>query len=212
MTTPKFCPSCGNQNEMQAGFCYSCGSSLPALPPVPDEPMSKKKKNAAYAVVAMCFVFFGLFIFAVLLIEAQKPKRNAHIVSATPASSPSSRKAIDTPSAPSIEARQSEEFANARRHVEEFNTALSAPAIKAYMANAKLSDLSPDDLEVTVTTRWHYEPKAIRLQMAQVIWKAWAGIHRPEKPDAAYITLRDASGNKVGGSRVMGGSLIWVSD
>jgi len=208
MTTPNFCPSCGARNETQTGFCYSCGSSLPDLPLAP-----KKNNNATSAIVAMCFVFFGLFIFAILVMEAQGPKRNAQIDSAPPSTPPPSpQKAIDSPSAPSTEARQSGEFATAHPHVEEFNTTLSAPAIKAYMANAKLSDLSPDGLEITVTTRWHYEPKAIRLQMAQVIWKAWAGIHRPEKPDAAYITLRDATGNKVGGSRVMAGSLIWVAD
>lgn len=100
----------------------------------------------------------------------------------------------------------------AQTHVAEFNEKLSDPRLRAFLDRASLSDASPNQLKIAVTARWHYEPKAIRLQMAQLLWKAWASIHSPDEPDKARITLRDAMDNEVGGSRLLGGSLIWVND
>ncbi|MBL8167626.1 MAG: hypothetical protein JNJ50_05705 [Acidobacteria bacterium] len=99
-----------------------------------------------------------------------------------------------------------------RQHVEQFRATFSAPEIKVYIANVTVADANPDNLKVTVTQRWHYQPKAVRLQMAQMVWKAWAAIHSPTEPDTARITLRDTVGNEVGGSKMWGGSFIWVND
>ncbi|MNL67232.1 hypothetical protein D3C87_1917970 [compost metagenome] len=55
----------------------------------------------------------------------------------------------------------------------------------------------------------------MRLQTAQNLWKTWAkartgsGSLRKDV-DSARIELVDLNGNNVGGSRTLGGSLIWV--
>lgn len=65
---------------------------------------------------------------------------------------------------------------------------------------------------VTVGNVWHYQPKRVRLQTARLLWQAWAMIASPEAPDNARISFRDATGSEVGGSRLIGGSMIWVED
>jgi hypothetical protein len=72
--------------------------------------------------------------------------------------------------------------------------------------------LTPDYLKITVGNDWHYEPYQMRLQMAQAIWKAWAVIHSPNDLDKSRLQLVDGMDNEVGGSRVFGGSMIWVDD
>lgn len=108
--------------------------------------------------------------------------------------------------------------ANARAHLHKRNQ----DRIDIY--SAFLSVVDPDDLFVdqfsidgdrltlTVTNTWHFLPYQMRLQQAQVLWEGWATLHSPSKPDSARIILVDRNGNKVGGSRVWGGSLIWVQD
>ena len=58
---------------------------------------------------------------------------------------------------------------------------------------------------------WHRDVYQVRYQVAQTLWKAWAGIHSPNEPDKARIDILDLNGNKVGGSRIWAGSLIWVA-
>lgn len=72
--------------------------------------------------------------------------------------------------------------------------------------------LNEDDLLVVVGSDWHYEPRQMRLQMAQAMWKIWAGIHSPNEPDKARISLKDMMGNRIGGSSWMGGSVVHVDD
>jgi hypothetical protein len=66
--------------------------------------------------------------------------------------------------------------------------------------------------KITVANQWHYEPYQMRLQTAQITWKAWAGFRSPKEPDKARIKIVDRMENEVGGSRIWGGSLIWVKD
>ena len=63
---------------------------------------------------------------------------------------------------------------------------------------------------LTLPNDWHYEIYQSRLQAAQGLWKLWSTIHSPNDPDLARIKLVDLMGNEVGGSRLLGGSLIWV--
>ena len=63
---------------------------------------------------------------------------------------------------------------------------------------------------ITVENVWHVQHKQIRLQAAENIWKQWALI--TGKGDDARIKIVDLNGNEVGGSRMWGGSLIWVQD
>lgn len=65
---------------------------------------------------------------------------------------------------------------------------------------------------LTVNNLWHVRAYQLRLQDAQVLWQAWAGIRSSSNPDLARIKLVDFSGNEVGGSRALAGSLIWVQD
>ncbi len=209
-----FCPLCGHQNQLSFKHCTECGTMLPIGSPMSSVmPIVKRSEGLSLFWWAV-FGFIGLIIIVsmlgVILTRSIENKRVGQTETIISSERTEALKPVAT--APSEKSAQNDKLASARQHVNEFNTSLSAPAIKAYMTDAKLSELSSDDLEVTVSARWHYEPKAIRLQMAQVIWKAWAGIHSPNQPDSAYLTLRDAVGNKVGGSRVTGGSFIWVAD
>lgn len=67
-------------------------------------------------------------------------------------------------------------------------------------------------LTITIADAWHYQPYQLRLQGAQDLWKIWAGIHFPDKPDTARVSIVDRHGNEVAGSRVWGGSLIWAQE
>lgn len=72
-----------------------------------------------------------------------------------------------------------------------------------------------DDIwEATITVRnlWHIRAYQLRLQDAQTLWEAWAGIASPRDPDKARIKIVDLRENEVGGSRIWGGSLIWVQE
>lgn len=65
---------------------------------------------------------------------------------------------------------------------------------------------------ITVVDKWHHTNYQVRLQAAQDLWTIWRAITSPYKPDEARIELVDRNGNSVGGSRVWGGSLIWVQE
>jgi hypothetical protein len=69
-----------------------------------------------------------------------------------------------------------------------------------------------ETVSITVANGWHYQPKQIRQQSAQVLWQTWAMIYAPNDLDKARLSLRDSVGNEVGGSRWLAGSLIWVDD
>jgi len=69
---------------------------------------------------------------------------------------------------------------------------------------------------LTVSNAWHRQPKQLRLQFAQNLWKQWAVICVKQavgdNVDACRIKLIDNNGNDVGGSSFMGGSLVSVID
>lgn len=69
-----------------------------------------------------------------------------------------------------------------------------------------------DTAIITVPNIWHVRAYQIRLQDAQTLWNVWASIASPKDPDKARIKLVDFNGNEVGGSRILGGSLIWVQE
>lgn len=68
------------------------------------------------------------------------------------------------------------------------------------------------EAKLTMRNLWHIRHKQLRLQDAQALWRVWASIASPSKPDGARIKIVDQMGNEVGGSRILGGSLIWVDD
>jgi hypothetical protein len=75
-----------------------------------------------------------------------------------------------------------------------------------------VSGANAGTVRITVTDKWHYLHKQQRLQLAQSVWEMWARVYSPQDLDKARISLVDYRGNEVGGSRVFGGSLIWVQD
>jgi len=64
--------------------------------------------------------------------------------------------------------------------------------------------------KIAVANPWHRLVYQERLQLAQMIQRLWASSVPTVKPDEARIRLTDLMGNEVGGSRALGGTLIWV--
>ena len=69
-----------------------------------------------------------------------------------------------------------------------------------------------DEVIITVTNPWHYQPYQVRLQAAQGLWERWATVHSPSHPDHSKIKIVDFRGNKVGGSGWIFGSSIKVKE
>lgn len=63
---------------------------------------------------------------------------------------------------------------------------------------------------IVVDNAWTNESYDDRLELAKAIWQTWYPIANPSEPDKAPIAIEASSGRKVGGSRTLGGSLIWV--
>jgi hypothetical protein len=68
----------------------------------------------------------------------------------------------------------------------------------------------PNIVKIVVSNSWHSQPYQIRLQAAQGLQKLWGNLYLPESPDRGRIELVDLNGNKVGGSKIMGG--VWVNE
>jgi len=95
-----------------------------------------------------------------------------------------------------------------QENMESFIKKLQAAGI----TNDSIKDVSFEygRLVIKVANSWHFQPYQLRLQMAQNLWNIWASIDSPDAPDKALIRIVDLNGNEVGGSRIFGGSLIWV--
>ncbi len=63
-------------------------------------------------------------------------------------------------------------------------------------------------LTVTVANSWHYEPYAVRLQMAQNLYKMWFAITDLNDEESVRVTINDLHGNRVGGQDDFYG--VWV--
>ncbi len=72
--------------------------------------------------------------------------------------------------------------------------------------------LSDNEVRITVNKDWHILEYEVRLKLAQDLWKMWAKILPPQLRIQARITLADETDTKVGGSRLLGPSRIWVRD
>ncbi len=81
---------------------------------------------------------------------------------------------------------------------------ISAQIVPSVTVNGNIATITVHDL-------WKSLDYQSRLQSAQSLWKAWALIASPDRPDQARISIVDVNGNKVGGSRSLGG-FIWVQD
>jgi len=118
------------------------------------------------------------------------------------------------------EARLAAEQARAEAAQKEIQDKLDAYMAVLELPEVQLIDrvsvrrIGSDSWEATLTLKniWHLRHKQIRLQDAQTLWEAWALIAAPNDPDRARIKLVDQRGNKVGGSGLLGGSMISVDD
>ena len=96
-----------------------------------------------------------------------------------------------------------------QRNLDRFTDRLKAAGIDNSTIHS-VSVSGDDTATIKVANSWHFIPYQIRLQAAQNLWKVWASIASPTDRDKASIILTDLNGNKVGGSRLLAGSLIWV--
>jgi hypothetical protein len=70
--------------------------------------------------------------------------------------------------------------------------------------------ITENDARITVSNKWHEQNFHFRRQLAHGLWKIWANIHRPARPDQSLISLVDGNGNPVGGSSGRAGSMLSV--
>jgi len=92
---------------------------------------------------------------------------------------------------------------------------INSAGLGPYIATVGYDPYLPDPNEIVITVRnsWHYEPKQVRLQAAQDLWKIWAtGFCPAEGLDSCRIELTDQNGNRVGGSSWLAGSIVKVQD
>lgn len=101
-----------------------------------------------------------------------------------------------------------------QQRLDEFLAAIERAKLNSLVTNVSVQRVGDTGWEATLTVAndWHYVAKQVRLQGAQALWKIWAQIASPAWPDGARIKIVDFMENEVGGSRVWGGSLIWVAD
>ncbi|MHC4879478.1 MAG: hypothetical protein ACYTGL_23735 [Planctomycetota bacterium] len=76
------------------------------------------------------------------------------------------------------------------------------------VTSADIDESFDQRIIVTVPNSFHYQPYPIRLQFTQAIHKLWVGVRDPESPHNPEISLRDVSGNEIGGTKLLGG--VWV--
>ena len=104
------------------------------------------------------------------------------------------------------EAAQQRQKQNLDRFMERLSSAgIDHSIIKSVSVNG-------DTATITVSNAWHLTAYQVRLQAAQNLWKLWVSIAAPNDPDKARIKLVDFNDNEVGGSRILGGSLLWVQE
>ena len=155
------------------------------------------------------FVTFGVLPVAASIITSLKPSDGT--VVATPAEA-----ALPAEAVPSAEAAMPAEPIATKptnnQAIAEYKAALETIS---GMSNF-VSDIRPGlidgmvDLEVTAS--FQAENKAAREDFAVALWEAWAAASDLEDVDDARIRLVTRQGKQVGGSRMIGGSVIYVDD
>jgi hypothetical protein len=114
-----------------------------------------------------------------------------------------------------IEREKSAELNKARTDAEQFRKVLFA-ALAAdnlnIVQNVYVNDIIPQQIIIEMKPIWHARNKHLRKNDATQFWKLWASIHSPNDPDRARVKLVSINGDEVGGSRILGGSLIWIEE
>ena len=216
-----FCVKCGTKGPDGSGFCAKCGTALaaPSVAPPPALPAAapqKKFRGSLYAGIAFMGFCFSMCAFVVY--ESDTPEYKARQEAERRAAA-----AAYVDAGPTEADREAAREAAAKAEKVKALTAAAEANSKAFGGFIKLSGLGggvirqwqatdPTSLTIWVENRWFLMPKGLRLQMAQNLQRAWAATCSQPNPDHARIKIVDANGNRLGGSRMLAGSLIEVDD
>ena len=70
--------------------------------------------------------------------------------------------------------------------------------------------LSDHEVRLKASARWQGLDEEARLRSARALWEAWAKMHPPRERFQTRIVIVDERGAKIGGSRLLDPSKIWV--
>ncbi len=97
-----------------------------------------------------------------------------------------------------------------------FERKIFAERVKSLKADGVIlrvtKGLSENEVRITLAKDWNILEYEVRLKLAQDLWKMWSNIVPPHFREQARITLVDENDVKLGGSRLLGPSRIWVRD
>ncbi len=96
----------------------------------------------------------------------------------------------------------------------QFNRAKYAESLNSIQGGRLVSKvekgLSDHELLLKVGPRWQGQDEQARLRSARALWAAWAKMYPPRRRYQARIVIVDERGAKIGGSRLLDPSKIWV--
>ncbi|MEE8284414.1 MAG: hypothetical protein V3R63_05455 [Alphaproteobacteria bacterium] len=96
----------------------------------------------------------------------------------------------------------------------QFNRAKYAESLHSIQGGRLVSKvekgLSDHELLLKVGPRWQGQGEQARLRSARALWAAWAKMYPPRRRYQARIVIVDERGAKIGGSRLLDPSKIWV--
>ncbi|MCZ6447640.1 MAG: hypothetical protein O6831_05310 [Alphaproteobacteria bacterium] len=96
----------------------------------------------------------------------------------------------------------------------QFNRAKYAESLNSIVGGRLVSKvekgLSDHELLLKVGPRWQGQDEQARLRSARALWAAWAKMYPPRRRYQARIVIVDERGAKIGGSRLLDPSKIWV--
>jgi hypothetical protein len=119
--------------------------------------------------------------------------------------------AIARPQEPNYSPAASVEIAVSKGDaIAQYETALSTTTgVAQFVAGVKPGRVD-GEVEIAVTRFYQTQSEADRLSLAKALWEAWVSASKPQDVDKARIRLVDSAGQQVGGSKALGGSVIYV--
>jgi hypothetical protein len=181
MARMKRCRDCGGQVSKRAKHCPHCGA--------PTKREIGQGTGCLIIIVFMCLFGWYMITYDENIAELGKTSSTPY----APSPDPGTRR-------------------NAQNDVDRFLDLINAiDGATVWIVDADVLMLGQyPALRITMTDLWHRQSYQERLQGAQMLQRTWSRIYSPDRPDSARIKLVDRMGNEVGGSRVIGGSVIWV--
>lgn len=188
MASTTKCKDCKGVVSRKAKACPHCG-----------RPARQGVSAGAGCAAVLLLVFVGMIALGALQANSPNPPGPpAKAESVTPES---------TPPEPSPPASETPVERDPEGTLHAYLEILDAAGVNAVVRSVSVRGSTAT---ITVANEWHAMNYQVRYQAAQNLWQVWAGVASPTNPDAARIVITDYNGNEVGGSRVWGGSMIWV--